>query len=214
METSERPAGTLKVTASVGLGATWVARRIAEFLDLYPDVRVELILFNGDLDLAMREADVAIRLHRPHQADLIQRRLFTVHYHAYASHEYIKRFGEPRTLEDLKDHRLITISDSQPAHFLQVHRFLTRSPELATPREAHLCVSDAQALKAAVISGAGIGMVSDHAAEAHPELVQVLRDYETPSLDCYFVYAEEMRSIARLQVFRDFLVQKAQRWAY
>jgi DNA-binding transcriptional LysR family regulator len=214
METSERPAGTLKVTASVGLGATWVSRRIAEFLDLYPDVRIELILTSGDLDLAMREADVAIRLHWPHQADLIQRRLFTVHYHAYASHEYIKRFSEPRTFEDLKSHRLITLSDDQPAHFLEVHRFLTRFPDLVKPRKAHLCVSDAQALKAAVVSGAGIGMVSDHAAEAHPELTRVLRDYETPSLDCYFVYAEEMRSIARLQVFRDFLVQKAQRWGY
>jgi DNA-binding transcriptional LysR family regulator len=83
-----RPAnapGTLKVTASVGLGATWMARRISEFLDLYPDVRVELILTSEDLDLAMREADFAIGLHRPHEADFIQRQLFTVHYHACAS---------------------------------------------------------------------------------------------------------------------------------
>jgi hypothetical protein len=42
----------------------------------------------------------------------------------------------------------------------------------------------------------------------------VLRDFETPSLDCYLVYPEEMRSIARLQMFRDFLVQKAQRWNF
>jgi DNA-binding transcriptional LysR family regulator len=214
VETSERPTGTLKVTASVGLGATWVARRISEFLDLYPDVRVELILTSGDLDLAMREADVAIRLHRPHEADLIQRRLFTVHYHACASAEYIKRFGEPQTLDDLENHRLITLSDDQPSHFLRIHRFLTRFPDLTQPRQAHLCVNDAQSLRAAVVSGAGIGMVPDHAAEGHPELVQVLRDYEAPALDCYFVYAEEMRSVARLQVFRDFLVQKAQRWAH
>lgn len=214
VETSERPSGTLKVTASVGLGATWVARRMAEFLDLYPDVRVDLILTSQEMDLAMREADVAIRLHRPHQPDLIQRRLFTVHYHACASREYIKRFGEPRTPEDLVNHRLITLTDDQPAHYLEVHRFLTRFPDLTQPREVHLCVSDAQALRAAVVSGAGIGMVPDHAAEGHPNLVQVLRDYETPSLDCYFVYAEETKSVARLQVFRDFLVQKAQRWAY
>jgi DNA-binding transcriptional LysR family regulator len=120
-----------------------VARRISEFLDLYPDVRVELILTREDLDLAMREADVAIRLRRPHEADLIQRRLFTVHYHACASREYIKRFGEPQTAEDLENHRLITLSDDQPAHFLRIHRFLTRFPDLARPRQAHLCVNDA-----------------------------------------------------------------------
>ncbi len=57
-------------------------------------------------------------------------------------------------------------------------------------------------------------MLPAYAAEGLPGLTRVLRDYETPSLDCYFVYAEEMRSIARLQAFRDFLIQKAQRWTY
>jgi DNA-binding transcriptional LysR family regulator len=214
VETAERPSGELKVTASIGLGATWVARRIAEFLDVYPDVRVQLILINQDLDLAMRQADVAIRLHRPHQPDLIQRRLFTVHHHAFASRDYIKRFGEPKTLEDLDSYRIVTLSGDQPAHFLQVHEFLTRSPDGQKMREPHLCVGDGLALRAAVAAGAGIGMVPDHAAEGQPELTPVLRDYETPSLDCYLVYPEEMRSIARLQVFRDFLVQKAQRWSF
>ena len=85
VETSERPTGDLKVTTTVGLGSIWLAQRVAEFLDLYPDVRIELILTNEELDLAMREADVAIRLRRPAQPDLIQRRLFTVHFHVYAS---------------------------------------------------------------------------------------------------------------------------------
>jgi DNA-binding transcriptional LysR family regulator len=198
----------------VGLGASWVARRVGEFLDLYPDVRVELILINQDLDLAMREADVAIRLHRPHQPDLIQRRLFAVHHNAYASADYIKRFGEPKTLQDLDEHRIVTLAEDQPLHFLEVHRFLTRGPDLKEPRQARLRVGDGLALRAAVATGAGIGMLPAYAAEGVSGLTQVLRDYETPSLDCYFVYAEEMRSIARLQVFRDFLTQKAQRWAY
>src|SRR3712207_2058131 len=94
VETSERPSGELKVTTTVGLGSIWLAQRIAEFLDLYPDVRVELILSNEELDLAMREADVAIRLRRPAQPDLIQRRLFTIHFHVYASADYIKRSEE------------------------------------------------------------------------------------------------------------------------
>jgi DNA-binding transcriptional LysR family regulator len=214
VETAEHPSGELKVTASVGLGATWVARRIAEFLDVYPDVRVQLILVNQDLDLAMRKADVAIRLHRPHQPDLIQRRLFTVHHHAFASRDYIKRFGEPKSLEELDKHRIVTLTGDQPSHFLDVHKFRTRSPDGNKVREPHVCVSDGLALRAAVAAGAGIGMVPDHAAEGQPELTPVLRDFETPSLDCYLVYPEEMRSVARMQVFRDFLVQKAQRWSF
>ena len=92
MDTSERPSGT-KTTTTVGLGSIWLAQRIGEFLDIYPDVRVELILNNEELDLAMREADVAIRLRRPAQPDLIQRRLFTIYFHVYASNDYSSGSG-------------------------------------------------------------------------------------------------------------------------
>jgi DNA-binding transcriptional LysR family regulator len=121
VETSERPTGDLKVTTTVGLGSIWLAQRVAEFLDLYPDVRIELILTNEELDLAMREADVAIRLRRPAQPDLIQRRLFTVHFHVYASKDYIKRFGEPKSLEDLDNHRIISFGGDQPSYLMAVH---------------------------------------------------------------------------------------------
>src|SRR5918997_2794399 len=90
-EANEIPSGELRVNATVGFGATWLARRIGEFLDLYPDMRVQLILTNEELDVAMREADLAIRLRRPDQPSLIQRRLFTVHYHAYAAPLYLER---------------------------------------------------------------------------------------------------------------------------
>ncbi|HEY0353917.1 MAG TPA: LysR family transcriptional regulator, partial [Enterovirga sp.] len=104
-ETSERPSGELRVTTTVGLGSLWLTQRVAEFLDTYPDIRVAMILTNDELDLAMREADVALRMRRPSQPDLIQRRLFTVHFHVYASADYIKRFGEPKSVEDLDNHR-------------------------------------------------------------------------------------------------------------
>ena len=58
----------------------------------------------------MREADVAIRTRKPTQPDLIQRKLFSIGFHAYCSPEYIKRFGTPRTLDDLDAHRIITLS--------------------------------------------------------------------------------------------------------
>ena len=107
---------------------------IGEFLDLYPDVRVELILSNEELDLAMREADVAIRLRRPAQPDLIQRRLFTVHFHAYASKDYIKRFGEPKSLEDLDNHRIVSFGGDQPSYLMAVHWLSTAGREPHEPR--------------------------------------------------------------------------------
>ena len=83
--------------------------RLGEFLDLYPDIHITLITTDEELDLAMREADVAIRLRQPTQPDLIQRKLFSVHFHAYASPDYLKRFGTPRTHEELDKHRIILL---------------------------------------------------------------------------------------------------------
>ena len=213
-DTSERPAGNIKVTATVGIGGIWLAQRITEFLDAYPEVNIQLILTSDELDLAMREADIAIRLRRPAQPDLIQRRLFTIHYHAYASHAYIERFGDPERVEDLDQHRIVCLGGDQPAFIQDLHRLagLGRNPK--DPRASRFVVNDSLALRHAIETGTGIGMAPDYAMEGNPKVRRVLREVEMPTLDSYLVYPEEMRSVARVQKFRDFLVSKAQRWAY
>lgn len=213
-ETNELPAGNLKVTATVGIGAIWLAKRVSEFLNLYPDVRIQLIVTNEELDLAMREADIAIRLRRPSQPDLIQRRLFTIHYHAYASLSYIERFGEPTSLEDLDKHRIICLGGNQPAFILAVHQLATMGRDPRDPRPRQFVVNDSLALRVALEAGAGIGMAPAYAMEGNPKVARVLRDVEMPTLDSYMVYPEELRSVARVQAFRDFLVAKAQRWSH
>ena len=213
-ETSERPTGELRVTTTVGLGSLWLVQRIAEFLDTYPDVRISLILTNEELDLAMREADVALRLRRPAQPDLIQRRLFSVHFHAYASTDYIRQFGEPKSVEDLDNHRLLSFGGDQPAYLLSVHWLATIGRDGQAPRPVHLVVNNIPALRSAVETGAGIAVLPDYAVDGNTKLHRVLRDVEMPTLESYLVYAEEMRNVARVQAFRDFLVAKAQRWSY
>ena len=214
VETSERPTGKLKITTTVGLGSLWLSQRIAEFLDLYPDMTVELLLSNEELDLAMREADVGLRLRRPAQPDLIQRRLFTVHFHIYASTDYIKRFGEPKDLADLDNHRIISFGGDQPSYLMAMHYLSTAGRDGQEPRTYHYIVNNITALKLAVETGAGIGVLPDYTVDGDTVLTQILRDVELPSLDSYLVYAEEMRSVARVQAFRDFLVAKAQRWTF
>ena len=85
-----KPFGELRITTPVGLGALWLTPRLPEFRELYPDIKLRLLLDNTELDLTKGEADVAIWLRAPTQADLIQRRLFTVHLHLYASTDCIK----------------------------------------------------------------------------------------------------------------------------
>ncbi len=113
-DSRERPNGELRVTTTLGLGANWLTPRLGEFLDLYPEVRLQVLLTDEELDLSMREADVAIRLRQPVQGDLIQRRLFTVHFHAYASQDYIKGHGQPKDIAELEEHRILTYGGVTP----------------------------------------------------------------------------------------------------
>ena len=212
-DSREKPNGELKVTTAVGFGSFWLASRIGEFLELYPEVRVHLLLSDEELDLSMREADVAIRLRQPVQADLVQRKLFTVHFHAYASPAYLKRNGHPRSPEELDGHRLLTLGGPVPSFYQNLNWLAELGRDGSRPRKVALTVNNAMGLRSAVENGAGIATLPDYIAEG-TGLVQLFADRDAPSLEAYFVYPEELRSVARVQVFRDFLISKAQRWNF
>lgn len=213
-DSRERPNGVLKLTTTVGFGAGWLTPRLGEFMDAYPDIQLQLILTDDELDLSMREADVAIRLRQPTQPDLIQRRLFTVHYHVFAAPSYIARHGRPATIEDLDRHRLIEFGGPIPSFLQSINWPLTVNRPPREPRPACLTINSVAAIKLAVESGVGIAVIPDYFVDASESLVRVLEEAEMPTLEAYFVYPEELKNVARINVFRDFLIAKAQRWAY
>jgi DNA-binding transcriptional LysR family regulator len=213
-DSREKPNGELRVTTSPGLGINWLTPRLGEFLDLYPEIRVTLITTDEELDLAMREADVAIRLRQPTQPDLIQRKLFQVHFHAYASPEYLKRFGTPRSPEDLDKHRVVVLGGATPNYLQNVRWLLTEGRNGREARTPWLVINNVLGLMRAAQRGVGVAMLPDYIVEENGGLVQLFAEGDGFAFDCYFVYPEELKSVARIQVFRDFLVAKAQRWHF
>ena len=137
-DSRERPNGDLRVTTTPGIGVHWLTPRLGEFADLYPEVHITLLTTDEELDLAMREADVAIRLRQPTQPDLIQRKLFSVHFHVYASPEYLKRFGTPRNLEDLDNHRLLVLGGNVPPYLQRARWLIEVARDGKGPRIPHL----------------------------------------------------------------------------
>nr|MDA3888687.1 LysR family transcriptional regulator [Allgaiera sp.] len=99
--------GELRVTTTIGFGTLWLAPRLSTLYDRYPDLKIDLMLEERVLDLPMREADVAIRMKEPSQADLIRKRLMNIRMRLYASENYLAARGTPEKLEDLSQHRLI-----------------------------------------------------------------------------------------------------------
>ena len=197
-DSREKPHGELRITTTFGIGT-----------------RLKLILTDEELDLGMREADLALRLREPMQPDLIRRRLFTVHYHAYASTEYLKRNGQPKSADDLDNHRLIGY-EGGPANYLTslLNTLQNVARDAKSARPSALTVNNMTAMQLAVRNGAGLAVLPDYMAEPNGDLVQLLPQTDMPELDCYLVYPEELKSVARVQVFRDFLVSNAQRWRF
>jgi DNA-binding transcriptional LysR family regulator len=215
VDSREKPHGELRVTTTLGLGAMWLAPRLGEFIELYPEIKLQVLLSDEDLDLGMRQADVGLRFREPSQPDLIRRRLFTVHFHAYASTEYLKKSGQPRNIGDLDGHRLLAYGAPTATHFLyELNSLLTLGREPRNPRVPHIAVNNLGAITRAVESGVGIAVLPDYCIQPNSGLVRLLPQADMPEMDCYLVYAEEMKNVARIQAFRDFLVSKAQRWRY
>lgn len=215
IDSRERPTGELRFTSTLGIGTYWLAPRLSEFVDLYPEVKLQLLLSDEDLDLGMREADVALRLREPSQPDLIRRRLFTVHFHAYASADYLKKHPQPRTVADLDHHRLIAFGAPTATHLLyDLNSLLGLGRDPKNPRVPQVSINNLGAMVRAVEQGVGVGVLPDYVVLPGTTLVRLLPHAEMPEMDCFLVYAEEMKNVARVQAFRDFVVAAAQRWRY
>lgn len=215
-DSKEKPSGILRVTTTVGLGSTWLTSRIKSFVELYPEVDLHLIFDDDELDLGMREADVAIRLRQPTQPDLIQRKLFTVHFHVYAAPEYIQRFGSPSSIDDIDNHRIITFGEQAPAYLRSMNWLDSAGRPANEPRRSVLKVNNLVAIKRAVQSGVGIAILPDYIIDQATNLVPVLTEQEdkVPSFDTYFVYPSELKNTARVKAFREFLLSSAEKWVY
>ncbi|WP_367273143.1 LysR family transcriptional regulator [Ferrovibrio sp.] len=212
-DSKDKPSGDLRVTSTVAFGTIWLAPRIKEFMDLYPDIRISLVVDDRELDLSMREADVAIRMWKPTQSDLIQRKLLTVHNHLYASVDYVTRHGAPQAVEDLDRHRLVVYGETAPAHFDNINWLLTVG-EPSRPREPIFTVNNVYGVMQAMVSGLGVAALPDYMVQGNPRVVRVLPNVDGPNFDTYLAYPEELRNTKRLAVFRDFLLRKVADWRY
>ncbi|MEX1233800.1 MAG: LysR family transcriptional regulator [Roseovarius sp.] len=197
--------GELRVTTTIGFGTLWLAPRLAKLYEKYPDLKIDLMLEERVLDLPMREADVAIRMKEPSQADLIRKRLMGVHMGLYASPEYLAKTAPPQSVDDLSDHRLIC----QNVNSAQVSAATYLVKELVTNDIASmLTVNNYFGVLQAVINNLGIGVLPDYLTYDFPNLVRVLPEVESVEVPVFLAYPEELRHSQRIAAFRDFVQQE------
>ena len=204
-DSEEEVFGELRVTTTTGFGSLWLAPRLPQLYAKYPELKIDLILDERVLDLPMREADVAIRMKEPSQADLIRRRLMTVHMRLYATPEYLDDKGAPESLDDLEHHRLIC----QNVTATQVSAGANLVKELMTyDPPSLLTVNNYFGVLQSVRAGLGIGVLPDYVIEDFPNIQRVLPDVESGEIPVYLAYPEELRQSQRIAAFRDFVTEE------
>ncbi len=204
-DSEEEVFGELRVTTTIGFGSLWLAPRLPALYEKYPNLKIDLMLEERVLDLPMREADVAIRMKEPSQADLIRKRLMNIRMRLYASPQYLEQNGVPQTLEDLRDHRLI----SQNATAAQVSSGALLVRQLMSYEiGSFLTVNNYFGVLQGVIHHLGIGVLPDYLTQDFPNLVRVLDNVETIDVPVFLAYPEELRQSKRIEAFREFVTEE------
>ncbi|SDE93069.1 LysR family transcriptional regulator [Limimaricola pyoseonensis] len=206
-DSEEEVFGELRVTTPIGFGTLWLAPRMRKLYESYPNLKIDLILEERVLDLPMREADVAIRMKEPSQADLIRKRLMSVKMRLYATRSYLEKAGALETLEDFENHRLVCQNPSSA----QVSAGAAMVQELMSYNiPSLLTVNNYFGVLQAVLNDLGVGVLPDYLPQHFPSLERVLPEVESGDVPVFLAYPEELRQSKRVAAFRDFVQEEVQ----
>ena len=205
-ESKEKPTGPLTIAATVAFGTTWLAPRIEKFTNSYPEIDVSIIIENKYTDLAQGEADVALRLTEPTQMDLIRFPLYEFQFKIYSSPEYIEKFGIPKDVSELPNHKIVAFGDSVEPSIPDVNCILDLLPK--NKKVKTLFISNMYGVMRAIGGGAGIGALPEYMKISNNNLVPILPNADTPKTIIYFTYPPELKGSKKIEALRDFLVRE------
>ena len=214
MDKKDKISGKLTVTTVVSFGTTWLTPRIQEFMKLNPEIEIELIFDDKELDLSTRQADIGIWMRRPKQLNYVQKKLIDINYHIYGSTKYLEQIGHPKTLQELNKHNFISYGKGAPSPVFNPDWALKLGVKDNKKRKPVMKVNSIYGLLLAVQSGVGLAALPDYITISVPNIVKVLPQIEGPKTEAYFVYPQSLRNMARVIAFRNFLYSKVSKWEF
>ena len=195
-----RVAGTVRITASEIVSTFFLPEMLAELAEEEPALQIDLVASDSVQNLLARDADIAVRMVRPTQNDLIVRKINEAGMGAYAHRRYLERHGTPRTAEELLCHRIV--GQDRGDLLLRGMARLGMKPDRThfTFRTDHPIAS-----WELVRAGAGIGFMQVAIARRSPDLVRIMPDLAIEPLPYWLCSHRELRHSVRVRRVYDFL---------
>ena len=194
--------GTVRITASQPVACVLLPPLLAKMRLALPDVQVELVSSNEVSNLLRREADIAVRMVPPAQAELVAKRIGKVTLGVYAHRSYLKRAGTPLRPADMLGHALLGNDKND-----DIIRGFGAMGLPMTREQFALRTDDLMAYWQAVRSGLGIGFVADYLARTDPDVIAILPMLKIPPLPVWLAVHREIRTNKRIRAVYDFLAQ-------
>ena len=198
------PRGDLTMTAPIVFGRLHVLPVISDFLKAFPDINIRLIMSDRSASLADEQIDVALRISRLAESNLIATRLGSIRTTVYANPDYMKRHPRPLHPRDLADHECIAFEG------VLSHRFWTfreGGQDISITIRTRLSVNTAEAAVDAAASGLGVTRVMSYQAKRAVEaglLVPLLEDFEQEASPVHLVHLSQGLMPLKLRTFLDF----------
>ncbi len=207
-----KPTGKLTITTVRSFGTHWLTPRIQEFMQLNPDIEIELIFDDKELDLSTRQADIGIFMRRPKQLNYIQKKLVDINYYIYGSNKYLEKYGIPKNTNDLNKHKFISFGKGAPSPVFNPDWALKLGVKDNKKRKPVMKVNSVMGLLLAVESGVGLASLPEYLVTNSTNVIKVLPNLAGPITEAHFVYPQSLKNVARVQAFRNFLYSKIGDW--
>ncbi|MBP9752502.1 MAG: LysR family transcriptional regulator [Proteobacteria bacterium] len=199
--------GVLKIAATTAVATVWLPPRLQKFTNIYPELNLQFILTDGDIDFSVREADVAIRFgnNKSVHPDLVAEHLFDVHLRMYGSDAYFQKYGIPKKLEDLSNHHLIVYGEDAIAPADNVNMLLKIGAHSFESRSPFIQLGNAFGILQCVRHGLGIALLADYIAKDFDDLIPLFPDVKFSVNELIMVYPKELAGSKRIEAFLKFM---------
>lgn len=198
--------GTVRVTASAFVATLTLPEIIADLRLAHPEIEIELVASDATDNLLQREADIAVRMYRPRQVDVITRKVSELSLGVYAANSYLSRRGTPRELNDLLAHDIVGYDRDET--------ILQGFAAVGVDVDRHFFVArcdDQVAYWHLVVAGVGIGFSQVRIGDAEPLVSRVLPDFAIPPLPVWLTAHAGLRTNPRVRRVFDFLAERLAR---
>ena len=200
--------GLLRINAPMSFGTLHLARAVADFMEKYPDLRIQLLLSDQQVDPVQEGFDITLRIADLPSSSMIARRIAPARRAICASPSYLARHGTPKHPDDLRGHACLTYG-----HLATGNQWKLTGPDgdhwIAIPWT--LCTNNAEVLRDAAVQGRGIALLPTFIAGAdfqQGRLATILPGYQAPEISIYAIYPATRHLSLKVRVFIDFLVER------